>query len=107
MENDKKKDTQTKVFVGEEFEEEIYEKEETENLYDLVLPPGMPHKIIIEAMDKFNLEATKRPCALKTIEVEKENLLVLRGKLDDVNNAHDYIYQKLSEKYNYKKTKVS
>ena len=50
------------------------------------------------AADKFNLETTIRKVALKTIDVEKENLLVLRRKLDDVNKAHDYIYQKLSEK---------
>ena len=95
MNNDKK-------FVGDEFEEEITDKEDLV-LFDLVLPPGLPHKIIMEAIDKFNLEVTTRRVALKTIDVEQENLLVLRGKLDDVNNAHDYIYQKLSEKYNYKK----
>ena len=99
MDNDKK-------FVGEEFEEitDQEEKEELEELFDLVLPPGMHHKIIMEAVDKFNLEVTTRKVALKTIDVDKENLLVLRGKLDDVNNAHDYIYQKMSEKYNYKRT---
>lgn len=63
----------------------------------------MSHKIIMETVDKFNLEIVTRKVALKTIDVENENLLVLRGKLEDVNNAHDYIYQKLSEKYDYKR----
>ncbi len=94
--------------VGDEFVEEneavVDEKEkELEGMYDLVLPPGVPHKVIIEAVDKFNLEVTTRKCALKTIDVESENLLVLRGELDAVNKAHDYIYQRMSEKYNYKK----
>lgn len=98
MDNDKK-------FVGEEFEEITDEGEEDlEKLFDLVIPPGMPHKIIMEAIDKFNLEIITREIALKTIDVDKGNLLALRGKLEDVNNAHDYIYQKLSEKYNYKRT---
>lgn len=97
-----------KKFIGDEFEE-ITDKEENlenhlENLYDLVLPPGISYKIIMEVIDKFNLEVTTRRMAVKTIDIEKENLLVLRGKLEDVNNAHDYIYQKLSEKYNYKRT---
>ena len=96
MDNDKK-------FIGEEFEEINDKEENLENLYDIVLLPGMSHKIIMEAIDKFNLEILTRKVALKTIDVNKENLLVLRGKLDDVNNAHDYIYQKLSEKYNYKR----
>lgn len=94
--------------VGDEFIEETEiaaeEKEKAfEGLYDLVLPPGIPHKVIMEAVDKFNLEVTTRRCAIKTIDVEPDNLLVLRGELDAVNNAHDYIYKKLSEKYHYKK----
>mgnify|MGYP003395457859 CR=1 FL=1 len=93
-------------FVGDEFEEIIDQEceEDLEKLFDLVLPPGIPHKIIMETVDKFNLEITTRKVALKTIDIDKEDLLVLRGKLEDVNNAHDYIYQKLSEKYNYKRT---
>ncbi|MDP2845960.1 MAG: hypothetical protein Q8N79_07815, partial [Candidatus Methanoperedens sp.] len=89
-------------FVEEEAA--VDEKESAqEGLYDLVLPPGVPHKVILEAMDKFNLEVTTRKCALKTIDVEAENLLVLRGELDAVNSAHDFIYQKMSKKYSYKK----
>jgi hypothetical protein len=95
-------------YVGNDFVEEDEtvvdeEKKALEGLYDLVLPPGLPHKVIMEARDKFNLEVTTRKCALKTMDIEAENLLVLRGPLDDVNNAHDYIYKKLSVKYNYKK----
>lgn len=95
-------------YVGDEFADEdeavVDEKGNTvEGLYDLVLPPGVPHKVIIEAVDKFNLEVTTRKCALKTIDVEPENLLVLRGELEAVNSAHDYIYKKMSEKYNYRK----
>ena len=94
-------------YIGDEFvEEETVVDEEgnpVEGLYDLVLPPGVPHKVIIEAVDKFNLEVTTRKCALKTIDVKPDNLLVLRGELDAVNSAHDYIYKKMSEKYNYKK----
>ena len=89
--------------IGEEFVEDTEPAEKIEELYDLVLPPGIPHKIIMETRDLFNLEVTVRKCALKTIDVESENLLVLRGNLEDVNKAHDHIYKKLSEKYNYKR----
>lgn len=100
-------DNDTK-YIGDEFVEEdetaLNEKEKAlEGLYDLVLPPGIPHKLIIEVMETFNLEVVTRKCAVKTVEVEDDNLLTLRGELDAVNNAHDYIYKKLSEKYNYKK----
>ncbi len=94
-------------YVGDEFVEDTevaVDAKELENLYDLVLPPGLPHKVILEVLDKFNLEVVTRKCAIKTIDVEPDNLLVLRGDLDTVNKAHDYLYQKLCEKYNYKKT---
>lgn len=95
-------------YVGDEFVEEdentLTEKEqELEGLYDLVLPPGVPHKLILEAMEKFKLEVSARKCAVKTVDVDTDNLLILRGELDSVNNAHDYIFQKMSEKYNYKR----
>lgn len=97
--------------IGDEFVEEtdeiINEKEkELEGLYDLVLPPGIPQKIIYEVMEKFNLEVTVRKCSIKTIDVEADNLLVLRGEQEAVNGAHDYIFQKLSEKYNYNRKRV-
>ena len=100
-------DNDTK-YIGDEFIEEdensISENEKAlEGLYDLVLPPGVPQRIIMEVMEKFNLEVSTRKCALKTVDVEPDNLLVLRGELDSVNNAHDYIYKKMSEKYKYKK----
>ncbi len=99
-------DTKSK-YVGDEFveEENIADEKGTElqGLYDLVLPPGVPQKLIMEVMEKFNLEVTTRKCAVKTIDVESDNLLVLRGELDEVNKAHDYIFQKMSEKYNYKR----
>lgn len=95
-------------YIGDEFVEEdeniVNETEnELEGLYDLVLPPGVPQKVIMEVMEKFNVEVATRKCAVKTIDVDSENLLVLRGGLEDINNAHDYIYKKLSEKYNYKR----
>jgi len=97
-------------YVGDEFAEEsetnLNENEQAlAGMYDLVLPPGVPHKLIMEAMEKFDLELSSRKCAIKTIDVESDNLLILRGELDSVNKAHDYIFQKMSEKYNYKRGK--
>ena len=94
--------------IGDEFveEDETLESEKDkslEGLFDLVMPPGVPLKIITEVQEKFHLELVTRQCTIKTIDVESDNLLVLRGELDSVNNAHDYIYEKLSAKYNYKR----
>jgi len=96
---------ENKKYIGDDFVEEskVEDDEKKVEMYDLVLPPGIPYKVIYETVEKFGLEITTHKCALKTIDVESENLLVLRGELDAVNNAHDYIYQKMSEKYNYKR----
>ena len=100
-------DNDTK-YIGDEFVEEdetsMNENEKAlEGLYDLVLPPGIPHKLILEVMDQFNLEVAVRKCAVQTVDTEPDNLLTLRGELDSVNNAHDYIFEKLSAKYKYKR----
>lgn len=100
-------DNDTK-YIGDEFVEEDEtsksdEEKALEGLYDLVLPPGIPHKLILEVMDTFNLEVTTRKCAVQTVDVEPDNLLTLRGELESVNQAHDFIFQKLSERYKYKK----
>lgn len=100
-------DNDTK-YIGDEFVEEDEtsinpEEQALEGLYDLVLPPGVPQRLIMEVMETFNLEVTTRKCAVKTVDVESDNLLTLRGELDSINQAHDYIYKKLSERYNYKK----
>lgn len=89
-------------YVGDEFVEDEEEEEaenELEGLYDLIIPPGVPQSLIVEVADKFGLEIEKRPYNVKTIDMEVQNLLVLRGELDAVNEAHDYMYGKLKEKY--------
>ena len=100
-------DNDTK-YIGDEFIEEdetskTEDEKALEGLFDLVLPPGVPQKIIMEVEEKFNLELITRKCAIKTVDVEPDNLLVLRGELNSVNKAHDYIFEKLSAKYNYKR----
>lgn len=94
--------------IGDEFVEEdettvSEENKAFEGLYDLILPPGVPQKMIMEVEEKFNLELVTRKCAVKTVDIESDNLLVLRGELDAVNNAHDYIYEQMRAKYNYKR----
>ncbi len=100
-------DNDTK-YIGDEFIEEdetskTEDEKALEGLFDLVLPPGVPQKMIMEVEEKFNLELITRKCAIKTVDVEPDNLLVLRGELNSVNKAHDYIFEKLSAKYNYKR----
>ena len=54
-------DNDTK-YIGDEFVEEdetskSEDEKALEGLFDLVLPPGVPQKMIMEVEEKFNLEA--------------------------------------------------
>jgi hypothetical protein len=89
--------------VGDEYveEEEVVEEEKKlEGMYDLVLPIGISEKIIYELLEKFDLEVVKRTLNVQIVDgVEPRELIVLRGDLDTINRAHDYLYTRLKERY--------
>jgi len=84
----------------EEVEEVVEEEKKLEGLYDLVLPVGISEKIIYELLEKFHLDAVKRTLNVQIVDgVEPRELIVLRGDLDTINRAHDYLYTRLKERY--------
>lgn len=89
--------------VGDEYveEEEVVEEEKKlEGMYDLVLPIGISEKIIYELLEKFHLDVVKRTLNVQIVDgVEPRELIVLRGDLDTINRAHDYLYNRLKERY--------
>jgi len=101
-----KKEEESKP-VGDEYVEESVEVEEVveeekklEGLYDLVLPVGISEKIIYELLEKFHLDAVKRTLNVQIVDgVEPRELIVLRGDLETINRAHDYLYTRLRERY--------
>jgi hypothetical protein len=90
-----------KIFVGDEYAEDDEQVEEPTNelegLYDLLLPPGIPESIIVELVEEFDLEATMR--VVKSSDekggIGEREVLVLRGDQDSVNNAHDYMINRM------------
>jgi hypothetical protein len=88
------------IYIGDEYaeEEETEEGEnELEGLYDLVIPPGVPESIIVELVEEFDLEPVTRLTNVDIVEVDQRELLVLRGELDIVNEAQDYMIKRLHE----------
>ncbi|VUT27635.1 MAG: hypothetical protein SYNGOMJ08_00182 [Candidatus Syntrophoarchaeum sp. GoM_oil] len=65
------------------------EKDEIEGLYDLPLPLGIPIDIITEAIDRFDVWSA-------SIE-DDDTKPVLRGSLEEVTKAQDYIFKRLKE----------
>lgn len=96
----KKEQDEENLFIGDEYaeEEELTEEEhELEGLYDLVIPPGVPESIIVELVEEFDLEPVNRLSNVDIVEIDQRELLALRGELDTVNEAHDYMMQRLHE----------
>ena len=95
-----KQQDEENLYVGDEYaeEEELTEDEnELEGLYDLVIPPGVPESIIVELVEEFDLEPVNRLTNVDIVETDQRELLALRGELDIVNEAHDYMMKRLHE----------
>ncbi|MFQ6072277.1 MAG: hypothetical protein ACE5KT_06205 [Methanosarcinales archaeon] len=75
------------------------EEEDLEGLYDLVIPPGVTHSLIIELVNKFDLEPVKRIMDVSIIEneVKPSEVLVLRGDKETVDEAHEYLLNSLKK----------
>lgn len=75
------------------------EEEDLEGLYDLVIPPGVTHSLIIELVNKFDLEPVKRIMDVSIIEneVKPSEVLVLRGDKETVDEAHEYLIKVLKK----------
>ena len=68
-----------------------------EQLYDVLLPPGVPQKLIIEIPKKFNVKVVERKEKLKfaNMEGEERELLAFRGKLEVIQQVEKYMLDEL------------
>jgi len=64
-----------------------------EPLYDVLVPPGVPQKVIIEITKKFKVKVVERKEKLTfaNMEGEERNLLAFRGKLEVVQEVEKYM----------------
>jgi hypothetical protein len=74
---------------------EITEPEE--QLYDVLVPPGVPQKLIIEIPKKFKVKVVERREKLKfaNMEGDERDLLAFRGKLEVVKEVEKYMLDQL------------
>jgi hypothetical protein len=68
-----------------------------EQLYDIVIPPGVPQKLIIEIPKKFKVKVVERKEILKfaNMEGEERELLAFRGKLEVIQEVEKYMLDQL------------
>ena len=74
--------------------EEIGE-EELEGLYDLIVPPGTPSYIIYDLVEEFDLEPLDRKINVTVVEATERDVIVLRGKLEEVQAAEKFLKEEL------------
>ncbi len=69
------------------------------DLFDLLIPPGVPKKMIIEIAKKFDVTVVERRERLyfANMEGDERELLAFRGKHENLEEAHVYLVEQLKE----------
>ncbi len=74
-------------------------REDLTGLYDLAIPLGMPVSVIREIVENFDLDLVKRKAKMDmTGEVMEREILVLRGDLETIRAAEEFMFKALDKK---------
>ena len=70
-----------------------------EQLYDVLIPPGVPQKLIIDISTKFKVKIVERMEKIKfaNMEGDERELLAFRGKLEVVQEVEKYMLSELKK----------
>ena len=71
--------------------------ESEEPLYDIVIPPGVPRKIIRDIINKFDVTIVERREKVKfaNMEGDERDLLAFRGKLEVIQQVEKFMLEQL------------
>jgi len=71
---------------------------EEEPLYDIIIPPGTPQKLIVDISKKFDVTVVERKEKIKfaNMEGDERELLAFRGKLEVMQNVETYMREQLN-----------
>ena len=83
--------------MSEENPEQETEQAGSEELFDLLIPPGVPSKLIIEVTQKFDVEVVERKERMyfANMEGDERELLAFRGRREELEKAHAYFIDEL------------
>ena len=70
-----------------------------EELFDLVVPPGVPRKMLYDIIEKYDEEIVRRPQKLSfaNMDGDTRELLAFRGRREVVEEVQDYLFAQLKE----------
>jgi len=70
-----------------------------EELYDMLVPPGVPRKMIYDVVEKYDVEVVRRPqkMSFANMDGDTRELLAFRGKREVVEEVQKYLFEQLKE----------
>ncbi len=74
--------------------------EDEEQLYDVIIPPGVPRSIIFEVVEKFpDVKVVERKERLNfaNMEGDERELLAFRGKMEVAQAVEKFMLQRLDD----------
>lgn len=69
--------------------------QKTEELYDLLIPPGTVVSIVYDIVEEFDLEPVTRKVFVGVANSEDREILALRGPLEKVQAAEKFLYEEM------------
>ena len=68
-----------------------------EPLYDVLIPPGVPRKLIFDVPKLFKVKVVERnlPMKFANMEGDERELLAFRGTMDEVKKVEKYMLDEL------------
>jgi hypothetical protein len=75
------------------------EEASEEQLYDLLIPPGVPRKLIMDISQKYEVEVVSRKEKLffANMEGDEREILAFRGKKEELEKVHEFMLAELKK----------
>ena len=75
------------------------EQKPPDPLFDVIIPPGVPRTIIVEIVQKYDVEVVERKEKLSfaNMDGDERELLAFRGKREVVEQVEKFMIQRLKE----------
>lgn len=72
---------------------------EEAELFDLVIPPGVPRSIIRSVLDNYNVELVphKTRLAFANMDGDERELLAFRGEREEVERVEAFMFEELKK----------
>ncbi len=70
-----------------------------EELYDMLVPPGVPRRMIYDVVEKYDVEVVRRSqkMSFANMDGDARELIAFRGKREVIEEVQKYLFEQLKE----------